>query len=160
MTGDQLYTRYPIVARALGLAAASIGILHTRRSGALIKDIKNYTAEKAFAQMRLYFRLRYLQLSAARDNARTEGEGERGTKLSQVYHVIMPERQECGNANGSFTCYVIIYLAFYPLRNQDPPPVTAILRNQGLSPRFFMLTSSIYMSASYEEFRKVMHLSS
>ena len=35
-------------------------------------------------------------LSAERDNARTEGEGERGTKLSQVYCVIMPERQECG----------------------------------------------------------------
>ena len=27
-------------------------------------------------------------LSDARDNARTEGEGERGTKLSQVYYVL------------------------------------------------------------------------
>ena len=31
-SGETLYTRYPIVARALGLAAASKGILHTRRN--------------------------------------------------------------------------------------------------------------------------------
>ena len=40
----------------------------------------------------------------------------------------------------SFTYYVINFLAFLPPppsvinRNQDPPPLTAILRNQGLTP--------------------------
>ena len=34
-----------------------------------------------------------------RDNARTEGKGERGTKESHAYYIMcsMLERQECGN---------------------------------------------------------------
>ena len=68
---------------------------------------------------------------------------EYGLRYHPSQRLLLKQQLDCMmNPYGSFTYYVIKFLAFPPPpsvinRNQDPtPPLTAILRNQGLTPHF------------------------